>query len=114
MSKTQRTILLVDDNQDILSLLTNLFLANGFTVKSACNAIQAYALLSEDVDLVLTDLDMPGMNGMELTAHLKKEFDVPVVAITGLQLMDSKLFDAVVHKPIRPKDLLETVRVFLS
>ena len=109
MSKTQKTILIVDDNKDTLELMSDIFTSNGYVIKKAANAVQAFSIFSENVDLVLTDLDMPGINGLKMTELLKKESNVPMVAITGLKVAKAPIFDAILHKPVRPKDLLQTV-----
>ena len=114
MPKTQKTILLVDDNDEMLKLMSELFSRNGYAIKRASNSVQAFALFSDDVDVVLTDLDMPGINGLKLAKLLKEEADVPVAAITGYKLLSDSAFDAIFYKPIRAKDLLKGVGALLA
>jgi len=114
MKEKQHVILLVDDNDSIRELLAQVFAKNGYLVKQACNASQAMSLFTPEVDLVITDLDMPDVNGMELTYRLKAKAPVPIAAITGLKFRGPKPFEAVLHKPVLPGVLLKTVKVLLE
>jgi len=81
------TILLVDDDVAILAALSNLLSHFGYVVAGASNSQAAmdYVAGSRNrFDMIITDLAMPGINGMEFLALAKKTFpDVPVIIITG-------------------------------
>ncbi len=82
----QPKILIVDDDRAVRSALKiNLSKHNKFLVETATNAMEAIRLLSEStVDLVLTDVKMPGESGMTLLRKIKDRWpDIPVVIMTG-------------------------------
>lgn len=78
-------ILAVDDEEDVQALLTDALTENGYQVRLAPNAEQALELLRfEPFDLVLTDLKMPGMDGITLAGILSQTHPgLPVVLLTG-------------------------------
>src|SRR5438445_13842952 len=81
------TILLVDDDVAVLAALSNLLSQFGYVVAGASNsqaAMDYVAGARNRFDMIITDLAMPGINGMEFLALAKKTFpDVPVIIITG-------------------------------
>ncbi|RJS19136.1 hybrid sensor histidine kinase/response regulator [Corallococcus sp. H22C18031201] len=85
-SPRRRRILVVDDSPLTRELLSNLLEAVGYDTRVAADGAEALALLGqESVDLVLTDLEMPGVDGLELTRQLKGHFlhaRLPVVILT--------------------------------
>ena len=78
-------ILVVDDDDDVLEILIELIRADGYRVSGAESGEKALeALQRESIDLVLTDLMMPEMNGWELLAAIKQNDEsIPVILITG-------------------------------
>lgn len=78
-------ILVVDDDPLICQQLERLYTLSGYTVITALSAEEALPRLqAEDVDLVVTDLWLPGLSGMELTERIRETWsDVPVIVITG-------------------------------
>ncbi|MEX0802007.1 MAG: sigma-54 dependent transcriptional regulator [Candidatus Binatia bacterium] len=83
-------ILIVDDDPAIGSLLVRLYERSGYTAVSVGSGEEALALLEQrNIDFVITDIKLPGMNGTELIANMKENFpDVPVMAITGYSDID--------------------------
>ena len=81
------TILLVDDDVAVLASLSNLLNHFGYVVAGAANsqaAMDYVAGARNRFDVIITDLAMPGINGMEFLTLAKKTFpDVPVIIITG-------------------------------
>lgn len=81
------TILIVDDNATNLKLARILLTSEGYRVCTAANAEQALEVLSEFVpQLILMDIQLPGMDGLELTRRLKSNpttRDVTIVALTA-------------------------------
>ena len=84
-----KSILLVDDSLPNLKLTRFLLMQDGFEVRTAENAEQALQALEKSVpDMILMDIQMPGMDGLALTRHLRRDWDsslrsVPIVALTA-------------------------------
>lgn len=80
----QAHILLVDDDHSLLKLLSMRLEASGYRISCAASGEEALTLLSDDIDLVLTDLRMEGMDGMALFQQVQARFpQLPVVIITA-------------------------------
>ena len=79
------TLLIVDDEKNYLVVLEALLSPEGYEIMTSDKAQEALRLLQEaDVDLVLTDMKMPGMSGMELLEEAKKiKPEVPVIMMTA-------------------------------
>ncbi len=79
------TILVVDDEPNYLIVLSELLIDEGFEVFTADRGDKALNILNKtDIDLVITDMRMPGMNGMELLKSIKTiNKDLPVVMLTA-------------------------------
>lgn len=101
--------LVVDDDESIREMVGSALSLVGFKVKKAANGMQAYeSLLKNPVDLVITDLQMPVMDGLDLTQRINHHSPrTPVVIITGGGLLNGKenggelsVF-AVLRKPFR-------------
>src|SRR5512145_895900 len=87
-------VLVVDDNASLLRFLVSAFSANGCTVTQAATAEQALALIMEQsFDLVVSDIKMPGLSGLDLLRAVKgKQPGTPVVLITGSPSINSAVF----------------------
>ncbi|MGH7255886.1 MAG: hybrid sensor histidine kinase/response regulator [Nitrospirales bacterium] len=90
----QKIILVVDDSITTRTMEKNLLEAAGFHVKVAVDGLDALTVLrSEPVDVVLSDVDMPRMNGFELTSRIRgdrKLADLPVILVTALESREDK------------------------
>lgn len=90
----QKNILVAEDSITIRTLLRNFIENAGFNVKTAVDGMEAYDFfMSEHFDLVVSDVEMPRMNGFELTAKIredKKHSDLPVILVTALETADDK------------------------
>ena len=113
-------ILVVDDDIDILQLVSIHLIREGYEVERANDAQQALALLEEvEVDLAIVDVMMPGMNGFELTKILTQELDIPVILLTAKGQLEDKEKGFIagsedyIVKPFEPKELLFRVAVVL-
>jgi len=88
VSETRKSILVVEDSITSRMLLKNILESAGYHVKTAVDGVEALtALKMEDYDLVVTDIEMPRMNGFDLTARIradKKLSQMPVILVTGL------------------------------
>ena len=106
------TLLLVDDDPNLLALTQMLF-SSDYDVVTARNGNAAWQILqTQPVDVVVTDLIMPGMNGAELAEKIKSDFPqkIPVILLTTATEMTHNLLrkgtvDAVVSKPCSVDEL---------
>lgn len=114
----ERTILVIEDDDDVRSLLVS-ELSAYFTVVARPDGTSGYDYArGNDVDLILCDVMMPGMDGFEVTRRLKEDFDtshIPVILLTALSADDSKLkgakcgADAYITKPFSTRVLIMCV-----
>ncbi|MBI4379663.1 MAG: response regulator [candidate division NC10 bacterium] len=92
--RRQKVILVVDDSITTRTMEKNLLEATGYQVRVAVDGIEAWTFLkSEEFDLVVTDVDMPRMDGFELTARIRadrKLAELPVVLVTALESRENK------------------------
>ncbi len=87
----KHSILVVDDELLIRDLLYDFFSSQGWDIAIAENGEKALQILeTRPVDVVLTDIKMPTMDGLQLTAQLKETHpEIPVVLMTGFPSVDS-------------------------
>ncbi len=116
-------ILIIDDELSVRTLLRTVLEEDGHTVVDAENGRLGLELYKkEPVDLVITDILMPEMSGLDLILELTREFlNVKVIAITGAngeqnRLNAAKLLGArhTLHKPFNVSQLLSAVRYELA
>jgi two-component system, chemotaxis family, sensor kinase CheA len=90
----QLKLLVVDDSITTRTMERNMFEAAGYRVLTAANGLEAWQVLqSEGVDLVVSDVDMPVMDGFELTTRIREDSaraDLPVVLVTALEAREDK------------------------
>jgi CheY-like chemotaxis protein len=115
-----KTILLVDDEPAILTVLELLLNKFGYTVVPKSNAESALFLIREgvNVDLIITDYRMPGMNGVEFIRALRRILpSVPVLMLTGDISVEIEpglgVFERI-NKPVLGKELDRIVRAALD
>lgn len=117
------SILIIDDNAQIRTLLRHILEADGHQVSEADNGQAGLIRYRQaPTDLVITDILMPERDGMELTLALMQEFlNARVIAITGATgdqnfLNVAKLFGAkrVVQKPFTVEEIRQAVRITLE
>jgi CheY-like chemotaxis protein len=85
MSKTDLNLLIVDDEADTRYLLTQIFTMRGFNVRSAEDGFSALQMIRSSVpDILLSDLNMPGMSGFELLSVIRRLYpQIHVIATSG-------------------------------
>lgn len=118
------SILIVDDALTVRTSLLQLLLDAGFRAQAARDGIEAIdTLTSFNADVVLTDLEMPNMNGIELTTHIRSRDDLkgmPVIMITSRsqekhrRLAEQAGVNSYITKPYNDGDLLQTIRQTLA
>jgi PAS domain S-box-containing protein len=104
-------VLAVEDEPEVLDVVRAMLVAAGHTVVSAASGREALELFEhEPVDVVVTDLGMPGMTGLALAQELKRRRPVPVVLLTGwadeLESEATPHIDVLMAKPITRERLL--------
>jgi len=118
---TMPRILLVDDSPTTRAILRNVFAAAGYAVVVATDGMDALERLgNQSVDLVVTDVEMPRLNGFDLTRQIKSKFRLPVILVTGREKEEHRRegleagADAyVVKSTFEGKGLLEIVEQFV-
>jgi DNA-binding NtrC family response regulator len=117
-----KRILVVDDQESMRDMLADLLDMMGHEARTASGGAEALERLrQESVDLVITDLNMPEMDGMELTKRIKSDApDMPVIVITGYgtfhterQVLASGA-DGYIPKPCTIHRVQETVNAALG
>jgi len=116
--KPKKTILIVDDNEQALSIRKVLLETRGYRVVACSNGEQALGAFQRGgIDLVLTDLVMPGVDGSQLIQEIKKYSpQTPAVLISGRVKIYERdtLADVFLPKGMyEPADLLERIRLLL-
>jgi PAS domain S-box-containing protein len=115
--------LLVDDNKDVLLYLNRILLDTGVTIVMARSGFEAIELVKSipDIDVVLLDMQMPEMNGIEATKEIRKiRKNLPIIAQTAFIFEDDKDIileagcDACLIKPIRKDHLLTVMSSFVK
>ncbi|MEN6619166.1 MAG: response regulator [Rikenellaceae bacterium] len=90
----KKKILIAEDSITVRTMLRNFIENSGYIARTAVDGVEAYNILqTEDFDLVVTDIEMPGMNGFELTAKLReqsKHSDLPIILVTALESIDDQ------------------------
>ncbi len=118
-----RKCLLVDDNKDVLIYLNRILLDTGINVMMARSGMEAIGIVNStpDLDLVLLDMQMPEMNGIEVTREIRKiRKSLPIIAQTAFIFEDDKDIileagcDACLIKPIRKDHLLTLLSGFIK
>jgi two-component system, OmpR family, response regulator len=120
MNMLDETILVVDDDREIRSLLSKYLQSAGYAVRTAANADEMFATLgNETPDLIILDVMMPGKDGVAACRELRQQSNVPVLMLTALGEPIERTIglevgaDDYVGKPFLPRELLARVRAVL-
>jgi len=110
-------ILVVDDDKDILDFLTNFLQENEFEVYSQDNGEGVLSIIEEHkIDLLIIDLKLAGMNGLDISKEVALNHDIPIIMISGVNDDIEKIvglesgLDDFIDKPFNPRLLLARVR----
>ena len=117
------TVFVIDDSPSSLALVGEMLSSAGYRVQTcsdACTALKA--LRSQPVDLVITDIYMPGQDGLELIGRVHRDHpDIPLIAMSGMSgpwnmLSTAKLLGArcALLKPFSKQELLDAVAAVLG
>ena len=120
---SSRKCLLVDDNKDVLIYLNRVLTDTGVSIITARSGFEAIEIIkaTPDIDVVLLDMQMPEMNGIETTREIRKiRKNLPIIAQTAFIFEDDKDIileagcDACLIKPIRREHLLTVMSSFVK
>ncbi|CAN2533611.1 MAG TPA: response regulator [Methylosinus sp.] len=119
-----KTVLIVEDNELNMKLFNDLLEANGHSTLQTKSGVEAIALArSHSPDLILMDIQLPEISGLEVTRWLKDDEQlrsIPIIAITAFAMKgdEEKIrqggCEAYLSKPISVARFLETVNAFLA
>ncbi|MGD9007100.1 MAG: response regulator [Desulfobacteraceae bacterium] len=117
-------VLVIEDNDQNLYLVTFLLKKNGFAVVAARNGRDGIKMACEQMpELILLDIQLPGMNGYEVARQLCRidaVKEIPIVAVTSYAMVGDreKALDAgctgYIEKPIQPETFIEDIKQFIS
>lgn len=120
----KKRILIVEDNELNLKLFRDLLTAHGYETMETKEGMEAIELTrSEHPDLILMDIQLPEISGLDVTRRLKSEHairDIPIIAVTAFAMKDdeekilSAGCQAYISKPISIVPFLNIVRRFLG
>ncbi len=113
-------VLVVDDDPAMRTLVSRALTKLGYGVTQACDGDEALELIRRDdqFDLLITDVVMPSMGGLDLVSQIREHLSVPAIYMTGYQdlVLDERpdLAPLVLAKPFTARDLINTVRAVLE
>src|SRR6266542_2929882 len=115
-----KTVLVVDDERQIAQIASDYLQHAGFAVVTAGDGIEALALArSQHPDLVVLDLGLPRLDGVEVAKTLRREGNVPIIMLTARVEESDRLLglelgaDDYISKPFSPRELVARVRAVL-
>lgn len=113
----QTKILVVDDEREIADLVEIYLVSDGYEVFKAANADEGFAILAkEDIKLVLLDIMMPGIDGMEMCRRIRRTNNIPIIMLSAKSSDLDKILglstgaDDYVTKPFNPLELTARVK----
>ena len=113
-----KRILVVDDDPLLRRLILNILKEEGREVITACNGQEGFDLFQlQKIDLVITDLEMPFMNGLELIGKIRETSQQEIILLSGnTEFDDIKVPDGVIKikKPFSPEVLSSVVQKMLA
>jgi two-component system cell cycle response regulator DivK len=119
-----KTILVVEDQEDNRRILRDLLTSRGFTIIEVTDGLAGVeSARINRPDLILMDIQLPGIDGYEATRRIKADAElahIPIIAVTSYALSgdDNKAFsagcDGYVAKPFSPRHLLAKIEQYLS
>jgi DNA-binding response OmpR family regulator len=122
MDDNKKRILVVEDDAEMRSLLKDFFTEEGFEIDSVSNGSEAFRILVRELfDLVITDIRMPGLTGLDIIPGIKKlQPEAPIIVITafGSEEVHRRAIErgatAYLEKPLRFHELRTMIREIIS
>ena len=119
-----KTVLIVEDNELNMKLFNDLLEAHGYRVLQTRDGLSALEIARQHMpDLIIMDIQLPEISGLEITDRLKKDAAlkaIPIVAVTAFAMRgdEQKILgagcDAYLSKPISVSTFLETIRKYIG
>ena len=112
-----KTILIIEDDNDINNMLSLMLKSNGYSTISAYSGTEGLLVHGDNVDLILLDLMLPGKSGEDIIVDLKKKHNVPIIVMSAIHDIGKKvdLFelgaDDYITKPFHNDELLARIAV---
>ncbi len=113
-------ILVVDDNQCTNEVLSNFLINDGFYVECAFSGEEALAIFDASIDLVVLDIMLPKISGIDVLKSIRSKSDVPIIMLTSvddeftqLQSFDNQA-DEYVTKPFSPTVMVKRIKAILN
>lgn len=119
MKDGKNCILVADDDRQIREIVSLLLSSEGYAVVTADDGLQAALLASEQIDLYILDVNMPGQSGLLAAAQIRQQFETPIVFLTAYSSESDKVMgfsvgaDDYIVKPFSNAELLLRVRAIL-
>lgn len=121
MKKTAKTLFIIEDDNQVLSMMKNYFEYLGYRILTASNGMEGLKMVtSKSYDLVITDIVMPYVSGVGILTVIKEKTPtIPVIAITAYgknpeRLAAEKQADVVLRKPFEMEKLKDHVAKLLE
>lgn len=118
----QKTILIVDDDSEVLNLLNDFLKEKQLNTLEAENGTKALEIAqTEQPDMMITDLLLPGIHGIDLVKTVKSKYKIPIIVISGVykggelsDFLESEYVDAYFIKPLNLNLLYEKINSLLN
>lgn len=119
----KKKFLIIDDEQDILDLLDYNLSKEGYSITLAQNGLEGLDKINSDIDLIILDVMMPQMDGLEFCKHVKSKKNLQNIPIIFLTAKDDEIDEIIgleigaddyIHKPISIRKLKTRIKVVLK
>ncbi|MEP6784424.1 MAG: response regulator transcription factor [Sphingomonadales bacterium] len=118
---TAQTIILVEDDPGLRTLIARLLQENGYAVRTAATAPEAWIAIENGppASLIILDIMLPGTNGIDLCRQIRRKSDVPIIFISAKGSDEDRILglelgaDDFLAKPFQPRELVARVRAVL-
>ena len=119
----KKKFLIIDDEQDILDLLNYNLSKEGYSITLAQNGLEGLDKINSDIDLIILDVMMPQMDGLEFCKHVKSKKNLQNIPIIFLTAKDDEIDEIIgleigaddyIHKPISIRNLKTRIKVVLK
>jgi len=120
LPRTTARILVVEDETELREMVTFTLEIEGYSVIGAANGMEAFeALANEQLDLVLLDMMMPAISGLEVLQHIRQTSNLPVIILSAMASEENRVrglqlgADDYVTKPFSPRELVARIQALL-